>query len=319
MTNFLKNKKILVTGASGFLGTHYINELVNRGANVRVTVNKTPLQVSDEILNKIEIINNCDLRDIDNCLLATKNIDYVIHSAGNILHPSTVKTDVQVTLSQIIIISNLLEASYKNGVKRFLDFNSSTGYPNRNYPVKEEEYWDDEPYIAYYGYGWMRRYREKIMEHISHISDMKILIGRGAAVFGSYDNFDLNTCHVVPALINRILSGENPLIVWGNPNIVRDFMYVKDVVNANLLLLEYGESMSPVNIGYGDSITIGDIVNTIIKVTDLTPDIEWDETKPTTIPFRMVDTEKLKNLGFTPKYTFEDGIRETISWFKNEK
>jgi GDP-L-fucose synthase len=320
MTDFLRNKKVLVTGGSGFLGTHYINELVSRGANVRVTINKTPLQISDGIFDKIEIIEDCDLKNIDNCLLATKDIDYVIHSAGNILHPSTVRTDVQTTLSQIIIISNLLEASYKNGVKRFLDFNSSTGYPNRNYAVTEEEYWDDEPYVSYYGYGWMRRYREKIMQHISNISDMEIIIARGSAVFGPYDNFDLKTCHVVPALIKRVLSGEDPFVVWGSPDVVRDFMYVKDVVNANLLLLEKGESMSPVNVGYGEATTIGEIVDGILKVTRLSPKVEWDNSKPTTIPFRMVDTTKLKNIGFTPQYTFEDGIRETINWFKaNEK
>lgn len=316
MNNFYKDKKVLVTGGSGFLGVHYINELYKRGAQVYTTVYNSPLQVSNEILKDIKIYNGCNLNNINDCLRVTEGIDYVIHSAGTILHPATVRTDVQVTLSQINLISNVLEASYKNGVKKFLDLNSSTGYPDRPYPVKEEEFWDDEPYIAYYGYGWMRRYREKIMEHISHISDMEIIIARGSAIFGPHDNFDLKTCHVVPALIKRVLSGEDPFVVWGSSDVVRDFMYVKDVVSANLLLLEKGESMSPVNVGYGEAITIGGIVDTILKVTGLTPKVEWDNSKPTTIPFRMVDTTKLKNLGFTPQYSFEDGIRETINWYK---
>lgn len=77
--------------------------------------------------------------------------------------------------------------------------------------------------------------------------------------------------------------------------------------------------MEPYNVGYGAEITIGDIVNTIQKVSGLTPKIVWDNSKPTTIPFRMVSTEKINNLGFKPSYSFEEGIRETINWFKEKK
>ena len=77
--------------------------------------------------------------------------------------------------------------------KRFLDLNSSTGYPDTRYPITEDEYWDDEPFISYYSYGWMRRYREKLMEHTSHLTDMHIGIARGTTIFGPHDNFDLKT------------------------------------------------------------------------------------------------------------------------------
>ena len=242
--------------------------------------------------------------------------DYVIHSAGKICHPSNVANDFQVSLNQIKVITNVLEASYKSGVKGFVDVNSSTGYPDRRYPITEDEYWDDEPYISYYGYGWMRRYREKIMEHASHLCDMKIGIARGTAIFGPHDNFNLETCHVVPALIKRVLSGEDPFVVWGSPDVVRDFLYVKDVVKGCLLVLEKGESMRPYNVGYGSTITIGDIVDVILKVTEKTPKVEWDNSKPTTIPFRMVSTERITNeLGFKPDYTFEEGMRETVDWY----
>ena len=124
----------------------------------------------------------------------------------------------------------------------------------------------------------------------------------------------------VPALIKRHLSGENPFIVWGSPDVVRDFLYIKDVVNGALLILEKGQSMRPYNLGYGGGITIGEIVNTIIKVTGETPKIEFDESKPTTIPFRAVSTERIKNeLGFSPIYSFEEGIKETIEWYKKNK
>ena len=322
-----KDKKVVVTGGTGFIGTHYIEELLSRGARVRthtrsLTHNrKKEVRVVDE---RIEVIENIDLESISDCeklirgnhYQGTGQADYVIHSAGKICHPSNVAKDFQVSLNQIKVITNVLEASSKNGVKGFLDVNSSTGYPDRRYPITEDEYWDDEPYISYYGYGWMRRYREKVMEHCSHFSDMKIGICRGTAIFGPNDNFDLNSCHVVPALIKRVLDGENPFVVWGSPDVVRDFLYVKDVVNGALLVLENGESMRPYNLGYGSTVTIGDIVDTILKVTGKTPKVEWDNSKPTTIPFRSCSTERIqKELGFEPKYTFEDGIRETVEWY----
>ena len=164
----------------------------------------------------------------------------------------------------------------------------------------------------------MRRYREKVIEHTSHLTDMHIGIVRGTAPFGPYDNFDLETCHVVPALIKRCLSDEDPFVVWGSPDVVRDFLYVKDVVKGCLLVLEKGESMKPYNVGYGTTVNIGDIVNTILKVTGKTPDVQWDNSKPTTIPFRSCSTERIETeLGFKPDYTFEQGIKETTEWYEN--
>ena len=307
-----KGKRVVVTGGSGFVGTHYLEELLLRGANVVTHTHERPLQIQDD---RIEVFENLDLENINDCMKLVDGADYVVHSAGKICHPSNVSSDFQVALNQIAVITNVLEASYKSNVKGFVDVNSSTGYPDRRYPITEDEYWDDEPYIAYYGYGWMRRYREKVMEHCSHLTDMKIGIARGTAMFGPYDNFDLKTCHVVPALIKRVLSDENPFIAWGSPDVVRDFLYVKDVVNGALLVLEKGESMRPYNLGYGSTITIGDILNTILEVTGKTPKVEWDDSKPTTIPFRKVSTDRIsKELGFQPKYSFTEGIEETVKW-----
>ena len=154
------------------------------------------------------------------------------------------------------------------------------------------------------------------MEHVSRFSDMKIALARGTAIYGPNDNFDLKTCHVVPALIKRVLSDENPFEVWGSPDVVRDFLYVKDVVRAGLLVLEKGVSMKPYNVGSGEAVTVGDIVDAILKATGKTPEVFYDASKPTTIPFRMVSTERLESeLGFQKEYSFEQGIAETVKWY----
>ena len=125
---------------------------------------------------------------------------------------------------------------------------------------------------------------------------------------------------MIPALIHRVLKDEDPFVVWGTSDVVRDFLYVRDVVDGGLLVLEKGESMKPYNIGAGSPITVGDIVDSILKATDKNPKVVYDETKPTTIPFRMVSTDRIQNeLGFEPKWTFEEGIKNTVDWYLKHK
>jgi len=311
---FFQGKKVVVTGGSGFLGSNYLEALVKRGAIVKTHTHKRSIQTMQD---SVEVIESCDLTVLDDVIKLTEGADYVIHCGGNIAHPSTVPTDIQISIQNINVLGNVLDACNKNGVKKFLDLNSSTGYPDRRYPITEDEFWDEEPFRAYYGYGWMRRYREKLMEHVSRFSNLNIMLTRGTAIFGPYDNFDTKTCHVVPALINRVLTNENPFLVWGSPDVVRDFLYVEDVINATLLVLEKGVPMRPYNIGSGEPITIGQILQSILKVTGKNPEIVWDNSKPTTIPFRLVSTERLKNeIGFTPEFTFDEGIEKTVNWYK---
>tara|TARA_Y100001963_G_scaffold48474_1_gene68129 strand:- start:1512 stop:2345 length:834 start_codon:yes stop_codon:yes gene_type:complete len=275
------------------------------------------MEIQDE---RIKVVKDIDLFKLDDCIKLLDGADYVIHCGGYITNPSEVRTNVQVLLHNINSTANVLEASAKCGLKGYLDINSSTGYPDRRHPVQEDEYWDEEPHESYFGYGWMRRYREKLMEFVSGFSDLKIALGRGTAMYGPYDNFNPKTCHVIPALIHRVLSGEDPFVVWGTPDVVRDFLYVRDVVDGGLLVLEKGESMKPYNIGAGTAITVGDIVDSILKATDKNPKVVYDETKPTTIPFRMVSTDRIQNeLGFEPKWTFEEGIKKTVDWYVNNR
>jgi nucleoside-diphosphate-sugar epimerase len=150
MEDFFKNKNVVVTGGSGFIGSHFLNELVKRGANVKTHTFKSPLQVES---TGIEVIENINLTKLDDCIKLIEGAEYVIHCGGAVAHPSTVPTDVQISLEQLNLIGNVLEACAKTKVKRFLDLNSSTGYPDIRKPLTEEEFWKDEPYKSYYGYG----------------------------------------------------------------------------------------------------------------------------------------------------------------------
>lgn len=316
---FYKDKLILVTGATGFVGSNFMEELVKKGARIRVPIHKRPLLVDGP---NVEKMHDIDFTKPADCDKAMKDVDYVVHMAGAVGNPATVNKGLQIFLDNITLTSNIAQAAWGAGVKRFLYCSSSTGYPDRRYAIKEEEYWDEEPHSSYYGYGHMRRYMEKILDFVTRQSKMEVALVRATGVYGTYDNFDIKTCHVIPALINKALNADgSKLEVWGTGDVVRDFLYIKDFVKGSLMVFEHGKSMDPINIGYGSTVTIDQIVKAILKATGKENlQIEYNSSKPTTIPFRMVDTTKAQNLlGFKPTYNLEQGIQETVDWYKKNR
>jgi GDP-L-fucose synthase len=197
-------------------------------------------------------------------------------------------------------------------------FSSHTGYPPFEHPVKEEEYWIAAPHEFYFGYGWMRRYLERIGEFTASKSKTKVAIVRPSAPYGVWDNFDLATCHVIPALIRKAVEKQDPYVVWGSGKEVRDFIYIKDFVKGCLLLLEKNPNADPTNIASGQSVTIKKVVDIILKAADHEDArVVYDASKPTAIPKRMIDNSKArKELGFELDYTLEEGLTETVKWYQ---
>lgn len=312
---FYKNKKVLVTGGTGFVGTHFIKELLSRGALVRVPVHNRPLIVNHEKIEKI----SADLNNLEDCRKACKDVDYVIHAAGAVSAASmTVSNPMSAIAANLILTVRILEAAWSKEVKRILIFSSgTTAYPAVGYPIKEDEMWDAPPPQIYFGYGWMRRYLELLGEFVASKSEMGMAICRPTAVYGRHDDFNPQTSHVIPALIRRAVEKENPFIVWGTGDEIRDFLHITDLVRGCLLLLEKHAVCDPVNIGYGKTATIKEIVKIILKAAGHEKiKLEFDSTKPTTIPVRMVDTTKAsKLLGFEGKVCLKDGLSDTVGWY----
>jgi GDP-L-fucose synthase len=310
-------KRVAIAGGTGMIGLHCILELLKRGAYITTHTHIRKMRIEDE---RIEIIPQLDLTTLEDCLTLVNGCDYVIHLAGPMGHISEIATDFHATATHPLILSNILDACNKSHIERFLMANSSTGYPDRRHPVTEAEFWDDEPHISYYGYGCMRRYLERILNHASHITDMHIALIRLPAVFGPYDSFDLERCHVIPALIKRVLRDESPLIAWGDPHIVRDFLSAADCIQAGLLVMEHGKSMRPYNAGSGQALTIGNALSTILDITHKSPEVIWDNSKPTSIPFRLLNTQRIKNeLGFKPIHPFRQAVAATINWYMDSR
>jgi len=312
---FYEDKVVLVTGGSGFIGTNLVEELLKQGAKVRVTVYNRPMNIEND---RIETVY-ADLYRIEDCLEAVKGVNYVCHAGGGAIGAAvTAGNPMSAIAANMITTIQVIQAAWMEGVERFLLLSSHTTYPNAEYPIKEEEMWSGPTDPSYFGYGWMRRYLERLAEFVVSRSDMKIALIRPTAAYGRWDNFDPATSHVIPALIRRALEKEDPYIVWGSDDVVRDFINASDLARGGLLALEKYAICDSVNIGCGEAVTIGEIVQMILKVTGhQNAKVEYDISKPTTIPFRMVDTSKAKQvLDFEPQVPLEEGLRDTVEWYK---
>ena len=296
------------------MGTHIVQELLERGAKVRVTVHRRPSIIQDE---RIETVD-ADLTKQEDCLTAVKGVDYVFHAAGAVAAAAvTAGNPMEAITANLILTAQMLQAAWAANVDRFLLFSSSTGYPATDHPVKEEEMWSGPTHPSYFGYGWMRRYLERLGEFVVSKSDMRIALVRPTAVYGCWDNFDPATSHVIPALIRKAVERQNPYEVWGSGEEVRDFLHVADLARGCLLMLEKHAACDPVNIGYGRHVTIGDSVRIILEAAGHeTASVVFNTSKPTAIPCRMVDTSKAKRiLGFEPEVSLEEGLGDTVRWY----
>ena len=308
-------KRVLVTGGSGFVGTHFVEALLETGAAIRVPIHHRPMIVEDPRIEQVP----ADLTQLADCLRACDGIDYVVHAAGAVAAAGvTASNPMSAIATNLVLTTRMMEAAWSAGVQRFLVFGSSTGYPATEHPVREDEMWSGPTHPSYFGYGWMRRYLERLGEFVASKSPMGIALVRPTAVYGRWDDFDPRTSHVIPALIRRAVAGEDPFEVWGTGNEVRDFLHVTDLVRGSLLMLANHAVCDPINIGYGRTTRIRDVVDIILKAAGHDrARVVFDASKPTAIPVRTVDTSKARSLlGFEPTITLEDGLTDTVRWYK---
>lgn len=321
---FYRDKNILVTGSTGMIGSHLVEALIEEGANVRVITHMR----SGENLPKSRKINilKADLTKFEDCKRAVKNIDYVFQLAAivggvafNVAHRGTLFT------KNILIQTNVLEASRQEDVKRYLFTSSACVYPAVcKIPISEDEcvvgVFDRPPERTNDAYGWAKRMGELQAQYYKEEYGMKIAIVRPFNVYGPRDNFDPETSHVIPGLIKKAVERQKPFRIWGTGEPSRDFVFVTDTVRGMMLALEKYPVADPVNLASGRDIKIKDLAKMILKISGYkNPKIVFERSKPLGQLVRRGSTKKSKNiLKFETKVSLEEGLKRTIDWYRNK-
>ncbi len=310
-------KNVLVTGGAGFVGANLNERLIELGANVRATLHKKDAVIEDD---RIEYIK-CDLLKAEDCARICQDIEYVFLCAAVTSGASVMEKAPLVHLTpNVIINAQMLEAAYAAGVKKVLFISSNTVYPVTDFPVKEDDVTHDF-FEKYFVVAWMKRFSEIICEmySIKIKRPMQTVVVRPANIYGPYDDFEWETSHVLPALIRRVVERNNPIEVWGDGKDIKDFIFIDDLVEGLLLAMEKIECFDTVNIASGNQYCLRDLLDIIIKLDGYkNAVVEYDSSKPTMIPKRLIDPNKAKELlGFQAKTSIEEGLKSTIDWYRS--
>ena len=307
--NFWKNKVILVTGGKGFLGSHLIPLLENKG----------PKRII------IPSHKEYDFTKPEDCDKIIKNVDVVIHLAvdgGGIGYMR--KHSGSVFYNNIMMNVLLQEFSRRNGVKKFVGVGSVCEYPKfTEVPFKEEDLWLGFPEETNASYGLAKKmmgvqslaYRDQYDFNGIHLLPTNL--------YGPRDDFDPNDSHVIPALIKKVddakKKGLNEVKIWGSGKASREFLYAEDCARGILLAAENYNESEPINLGAGEEISIKDLVYKIKEIIGYEGSFVWDDHMPDGQPRRSLDVSKAKEkFGFESIIDLDEGLKKTIEWYKEQ-
>jgi len=315
-----KDKNVLVTGGAGFIGSHLSKKLLELGTNVYVADNfsRGKIENIEPFLDKIHLYP-VDLTKLENCLLVTKEICYVFHLAASVGGIHYIKKEnVEGLTPSLLMNSNLLEAARINDVEKLLFASSACVYREKTQSTNQFREDDAFPANPLTTYGWA-----KIMGEIqckSYYLDygLKSSVVRIFNAYGENENLDPRWSHVIPSLIRKaILYPKEGFKIFGDGNQERAFLYVQDCVYGLMLSIEKISNADPINLGGSELVSIKEIAQKIINLSDKPIKIEYDLTGPQGTHKYCADTTNMeKLLDWKPRITLEEGLKRTYSWAK---
>lgn len=306
--SFWENRRVVVTGGAGFLGSFVVDKLYERGCR-QVYIPRS----RDYDLTQLEAIKR---------LLNDARPDVVIHLAARVggiganrAHPAEFFYD------NLMMGVQLLHESWQAGVKKFVAVGTVCAYPKFTpVPFREENFWDGYPEETNAPYGLAKKmllvqsqaYRRQYGFNAIYLIPVNL--------YGPGDNFDLETSHVIPALIRKCIEAKERndkyIEVWGTGTPTREFLYVEDAAEGILLAAERYDRGQPVNLGSGQEISIRDLVQLIAELTGFEGELVWNAAKPDGQPRRRLDTRKAAEyFGFKAQMPLKEGLKRTVDWY----
>lgn len=314
--NFWQGKRVVVTGGAGFLGSFVLAKLKQRGA-MDVFV---PLIEEYDLTDRDDIKRVLDRTLKDN--FGPKNM-VIIHLAAHVggiganrEHPAEFFYD------NLMMGVELMHQAYKRGVGKFVAIGTVCAYPKFTpVPFKEDDLWDGYPEETNAPYGLAKKMLLVQAQAYRQQYGFNAIFLLPVNLYGPGDNFNLQTSHVIPALIRKSIEakerGERELPVWGDGSPTREFLYVEDAADGIVTAAEKYNGPEPVNLGSGYEISIKDLVELIARQTGFDGKLVWQTDKPNGQPRRGLDVSRAKEyFGWQAQVPFEEGMRRTIEWFK---
>lgn len=315
-SNYWLNKRVIVTGGAGFLGSFLVEKLKVRGA-------------AEVLIPRVEQYNLVDIADIRRMY-----DDYILPTASNlqtiVIHLAALAGGIGANRSRpadffyinLMMGVQLMHEAWIRHIDKFVAIGTICAYPKFTpMPFREENLWDGYPEETNAPYGLAKKmllvqaqaYREQYGFNAIYLLPVNL--------YGPRDNFDLQTSHVIPALIRKFIEaqerGDRQVVLWGDGSPTREFLYVEDACEGILLATERYDSAEPVNLGSGMEISIKDLAHLIARLTSYTGEFVWDTSKPNGQPRRALDvTRAEKHFGFRAQMPFEEGLRRTIEWYR---
>ena len=307
--NMYKNKNVLVAGGAGLVGQSLITKLLDQGAYVSATQYKS--RKIDITHKNLEIVS-CDLTNPDDARSVFRNMDIAFLAAAKVGGAKINQEDPSsLIMYNLGLSANLIALASKMRLDRCAFISSSFVYPYTTNPHTENEGFVDNPSV--YGLGWIKRYLETLCKHFHMTSETKYTIVRPTAYYGPHDNFNIEECHVIPALITKAFNRMNPFEVWGSGEEVRSFTYVDDLVEGLMLATEKYAVADPLNICTRETHNIKEVVSIILQYMNFKPMIVYCPDKPSSLPYIVSDPSKAEDiLHWKARTSLKEGIKKTI-------
>jgi len=307
----MKRKRILITGAHGFLGSHLVDHLKQQGYQKLFCPTHREYDLTRP--NRIR------------ALLKKTKPQIVLHLAARVGGIGANQANPGTFFYQNLVMGvHLIEESRLHGVEKFVALGTVCGYPKFTpVPFKEKNLWNGYPEETNAPYGLAKKMMLVQSKGYRQQYGFNSIFVMPVNLYGQGDDFDLHTSHVIPALIRKFIEakarGEKQVVLWGDGSPSREFLYVEDCARAIRLAMERYNRSEPVNFGSGKEIKIKALAEKIKKLTGFRGKIIWDTSKPNGQPRRRVDTSRAKKVcGFTAKVPFDVGLKKTIDWYKKE-